>query len=68
MERTQTIILDALHQIGRPCRRSELAGVAEMTIKKMSRPLTILLERGEVVRADDGRYCLPLRTEHRKAS
>lgn len=57
MDTTQTI-LDALEQIGQPCRRSELAGAAELTIKQLSAPLEELVDNGQVLRLQDGRYVL----------
>ena len=54
---TQTI-LDALYEIGQPCRRSELAGVADLTIKKIAGPLEELVACGLVARLEDGRYTL----------
>ena len=55
----QAVILDALHLIGRPCRRSELAGTAELTIKKLSIPLQLLVTSGTVVKMEDGSYSIP---------
>ncbi len=58
----ERVIIEALREIGEPCRRSELAGVAQMTIRKLSIPLEALVERGLVRRLKDGRYTLRRRT------
>ncbi len=47
---TRTTLLHALYTIGRRCTRSELAGVAELTFKQMSRDLIILIDEGLIHR------------------
>lgn len=65
-EKTDTErILAALMLIEHPCNRSELAGVAEMTIRQISEPLQDLVRRGRVRRLKDGRYTLRARSLRR---
>ncbi len=46
----QKAIVDALLDARKPLGRSELAGRAGVTIKRLSGPLALLVEQGHVVR------------------
>ncbi len=60
-------ILDTLQTIGRPCLRHDLAGQSELTIKRLAAPLDALVERGAVIKTEDGLYTLSrLEQERRK--